>query len=194
MGGTTSGSELLCLVRVLWDFLRVLSPLWWGSATKQQHKGPVTWAGIDCCPLAWEPPLFFHGAQLWGTSAWWEHLSACTPKCTRCHPCWEDAQIACGLSENVWLAGRKERAGSIYTSAGFPAQPPRAAALPAGAQWGWSQPQGGFHKPALTERSCPCWWALMCCFLHSQLLVMGKHLQVNFAFLLKKSCREQPSA
>lgn len=84
------------------------------------------WQALSFCCLTWRK-----GAP-------WKEPSD-QPYCFCCG----DAQATFGFSKKMWLVRRKEGVGSIYANPCFPA--PQAAVLPAPAQWGYSQPQGGHH-------------------------------------------------
>lgn len=73
-------------------------------------------------------------------------------------------------------------------------QPPQAAALPGLAQWGYSQPQGGYRRAFVLQMNIDIKvlpllmsidvlffvFTVMCCFLYSQFLVIGKYIQGDF--------------
>lgn len=116
VGGSTMGGIPPPLVSVY----RCSSPESAAVAHLQQ------WQALSFCCLTWRK-----GAP-------WKEPSD-QPYCFCCG----DAQATFGFSKKMWLVRRKEGVGSIYANPCFPA--PQAAVLPAPAQWGYSQPQGGHH-------------------------------------------------
>lgn len=73
----------------------------------------------------------------------------------------DDAQAVFLFSGRVWGARRKEWVGSIYTSLSFPLRQEHNGDSHSSRE---DTKAHLFSKWTLTQRSCPCWWALMCVF------------------------------
>lgn len=161
---TTSSS---CMFRIVlhtpWDTSILRKPadtqlVQMGLSQALPEHGELVWVGAPW--VGSPPPWFLYIGDSSPESAavahlqQWQALSFCCLTWRKGAPwkepsdqpycfCCGDAQATFGFSKKVWLVRRKEGVGSIYANPCFPA--PQAAVLPAPAQWGYSQPQGGHH-------------------------------------------------
>lgn len=161
---TTSSS---CMFRIVlhtpWDTSILRKPadtqlVQMGLSQALPEHGELVWVGAPW--VGSPPPWFLYIGDSSPESAavahlqQWQALSFCCLTWRKGAPwkepsdqpycfCCGDAQATFGFSKKMWLVRRKEGVGSIYANPCFPA--PQAAVLPAPAQWGYSQPQGGHH-------------------------------------------------
>lgn len=161
---TTSSS---CMFRIVlhtpWDTSILRKPadtqlVQMGLSQALPEHGEPVWVGAPW--VGSPPPWFLYIGDSSPESAavahlqQWQALSFCCLTWRKGAPwkepsdqpycfCCGDAQATFGFSKKMWLVRRKEGVGSIYANPCFPA--PQAAVLPAPAQWGYSQPQGGHH-------------------------------------------------
>lgn len=161
---TTSSS---CMFRIVlhtpWDTSILRKPadtqlVQMGLSQALPEHGELVWVGAPW--VGSPPPWFLYIGDSSPESAavahlqQWQALSFCCLTWRKGAPwkepsdqpycfCCGDAQATFEFSKKMWLVRRKEGVGSIYANPCFPA--PQAAVLPAPAQWGYSQPQGGHH-------------------------------------------------